>query len=463
MLELTPFFNDLAPVLGSNVGVFTEIVKGIYRISGGGVTMKNISRWTLKGCGYRTIQRFFSSSINWLGLNILLFQTAYFDCIDTDKERYVLALDETVEDKAGKKTHGVNWFYSSIAAKVIRSISSHVISIIDTKKEKSFVLTHEQTIKPVKKTKRKKVVTPKKSKKGGKKDQNGKKRKSPGRPKGSKNKQNVKSEGLLYNSFEKLLTKVLPLLQIIGLNIGYVLGDGAYGNKTCCLIAMENGLNLISKLNRNTGLYLPYSGVYSGRGRKKKYGDRINYQKIPVNYLTSSSLDDGIKTYIYQIKGVWTKHIPCLLNVVIIVKTDVATEKSSRVVLFSTDVNLSGTTIIRFYSLRFQIEFNFRDAKQYFGLSDFKNIKEKQVNNAIGLSLFMDNFSLVLAEKAKEEWKEENVSILDLKAYFRAEKYLHDILNTLEIAPNTILNEDTFVDIMKIGAINRTKELVLTS
>lgn len=460
MLELTPLFNEFAPVLGTNVAVFSEIIKGIYRIGGGGVTMKNISRWTSKGCSYRTIQRFFSSSINWLALNILLFQCAYFDCIDTSKERYVLALDETVEDKAGKKTYGVNWFYSSIASKVIRSISSHVISIVDTKKEKSFVLTHEQTVKEVKKPKRKTAVKPKKSKRKGKQNQQ---KKSPGRPKGSKNKQNVKSEGLLYSSFEKLLTTVLPLLQIIGLNLGYVLGDGAYGNKTCCLIALENSLHLVSKLNRNTGLYLPYAGKYSGRGRKRKYGNKIDYQDIPYNYLISSSLEDGVHTCIYQIKGVWTKHIPCLLNVVIIVKTDIKTKKSGRVVLFSTDVELAGKTIIRFYSLRFQIEFNFRDAKQYFGLSDFKNIKEKQVNNAIGLSLFMDNISLVLAEKAKQEWEEENVSILDLKAYFRAEKYLHEILNTLQISPNTILNEEAFADIMKIGAINRTKELVLTS
>jgi len=454
MLELTPFFNELAPVLGSNVGIFTEIVKGIYRIGGGGVTMKNISRWTSKGCSYRTIQRFFSFSTDWLALNILLFQSAYFDIID--QERYVLVFDETVEDKAGQQTHGVNWFFSSIAGKVIRSISSHVISIVDTKKEKSFVLTHEQTIKPIKKRKSKKAVKPKSSKKRTKK-------KFPGRPKGSKNKQNVKSEGLLFKSFESLLTLVLPLLQAIGLSIGYVLGDGAYGNKTCCLIALENGLHLISKLNRNTGLYLPYAGPYSGRGRKRKYGEKIDYEKIPENYLISTSVEDGIKTCIYQIKGIWTKHIPCFLNVVIIVKKDVETGKSGRVVLFSTDVKLAGTTIIQFYSLRFQIEFNFRDAKQYFGLSDFKNIKETQVKNAIGLSLFMANLSLVLAEKAKEEWHEENVSILDLKAHFRAEKYLHDILNTLEISPNTILNEDTFAEILKIGAINRSKKTVLTS
>ena len=67
----------------------------------------------------------------------------------------------------------------------------------------------------------------------------------------------------------------------------------------------------------------------------------------------------------------------------------------------------------------------------------------------------MDNISMILMEQAKQEWKEEKVSIQDLKAYFRAEKYLADILNTLEIPESIILNQVAFDDIRKIGAINR--------
>ena len=59
-------------------------------------------------------------------------------------------------------------------------------------------------------------------------------------------------------------------------------------------------------------------------------------------------------------------------------------------------------------------------------------------------------------EQAKTQWNEETVSIQDIKAYFRAEKYLHDILNTLEIGFNSIIIQQEFEDILKIGAINRT-------
>ncbi|MEN0047520.1 MAG: hypothetical protein AAF806_10725 [Bacteroidota bacterium] len=57
-------------------------------------------------------------------------------------------------------------------------------------------------------------------------------------------------------------------------------------------------------------------------------------------------------------------------------------------VLFSTDLTLQAEQIITF-ALRFQIEFNFRDAKQYFGLADFKNIKQQQVQNAVFLWIIL--------------------------------------------------------------------------
>jgi putative transposase len=49
--------------------------------------------------------------------------------------------------------------------------------------------------------------------------------------------------------------------------------------------------------------------------------------------------------------------------------------------------------LIDFYSLRFQIEFNFRDAKQFWGLEDFMNVSQAAVTNAANLSLFMVDVS----------------------------------------------------------------------
>ena len=48
----------------------------------------------------------------------------------------------------------------------------------------------------------------------------------------------------------------------------------------------------------------------------------------------------------------------------------VPTQRKRYAVLFSTDVDLDPRTLYRYYKARFQVEFLFRDAKQFTGLSD---------------------------------------------------------------------------------------------
>jgi hypothetical protein len=82
--------------------------------------------------------------------------------------------------------------------------------------------------------------------------------------------------------------------------------------------------------------------------------------------------------------------------------------------------------MILYYRLRFQIEFTFRDAKQYWGLEDFMNIKATQVKNAANISMFMVNLSRFLTEQ-----NAANVapSILDIKIRSQSAFYLDLILD----------------------------------
>lgn len=433
MLELT-FLEGLQPYLTVNIAILHEVIQSIYCVSGGGVTMKNLSRWTCNKGSYRNIQRLYASPIDWLSLNIYLITSCYFG--NQFSGEYLLAVDETVEGKSRKKTWGISSFYSSIVGKPIRSVSFHAISLVEVVSGKSFMLEVSQNIKKVAEEV---AAKPKHSR--------------PGRPKGSKDKNKQKSKGLIYEGFALLLEKVLPVLHNF-IKVKYVVADGSYGNKTGCIIAQENGLELISKLNRNTGLYLPYDGSYAGKGRKRKYGKKINYDNLPTKNLVSSTCEGGVRENIYQFKEIWTTHMPYKINVIVITKTVIKSGKVSRVVLFSTCLEIDAKTLKKYYSLRFQIEFNFRDAKQYFGLSDFKNTKERQLTNAVGLAFFMGNISLILQKQAKQKWKIDEVSIQDLKAYFRGYKYAFSIFNTLQKDQNTIFNPIDFKDTLSIGAIH---------
>ncbi len=129
---------------------------------------------------------------------------------------------------------------------------------------------------------------------------------------------------------------------------------------------------MISKLRYDSALYFPYRGPYSGRGPRKKYGKKLDCRHIPVKYLKETRVDKEIETKMYQM-ALWHKKFSDLLNIVVIVKTNVKTHKVAHVVLFSSDLELSSHLVMDYYRLRFQIEFNFRDAKQYWGLEDFRS------------------------------------------------------------------------------------------
>ncbi len=72
---------------------------------------------------------------------------------------------------------------------------------------------------------------------------------------------------------------------------------------------------------------------------------------------------------------------------VVVIKTHLATSKRGHAVLFSTVLDLTADQLVDYYSLRFQIEFTFRDGKQYWGLDDFMTDHPMPVTNAVNLTL----------------------------------------------------------------------------
>ena len=108
------------------------------------VTTLSIAR--ISSISYRTVQRFYASTdMNWLLINLLLFRAFVYQ----PGKIYLLAADETVEDKAGKHTYGISHFYSSIIQKAIRSVSFLAIVIIDVEaKNHSLSLVNNSLLTP---------------------------------------------------------------------------------------------------------------------------------------------------------------------------------------------------------------------------------------------------------------------------------------------------------------------------
>lgn len=279
--------------------------------------------------------------------------------------------------------------------------------------------------------------------------------KPPGRPPGSRNKdqQELKLSDELVR-INTLLTTLLKLLRVF-VGIKYLALDGHFGHPQAVLMVRQNDLHLISKLRKDAALYEPYEGGYSGRGPKRKYGARLNYEQLPTNYLQQSETQGDLCTQYYQGRFLHPQFGQAL-NAVIIVKTNVKTQKVGHVILFSSDQELGWEKLVDYYSLRFQIEFNFRDAKQHFGLEDFMNTSATGVENAANLSFLLVNMSAkLLADSDPSE-----VGVLDLKTRFRSCKYALEAIKMLLEKPETVLSPAAIADvkerISQLGRIHRT-------
>ena len=118
--------------------------------------------------------------------------------------------------------------------------------------------------------------------------------------------------------------------------------------------------------------------------------------------------------------NVWQKKLADLLHSVVIVTTNLTTQAVAHVVLFSSDLDLSYAQLIDYYRLRCQLECNFRDAKQYWGLEDCMTIKHTPVYHSANLTMFMVHVSHAVMRPRRTQGPA--CSVNDLKAWCRSQK-----------------------------------------
>ena len=437
MPAILPFLLCLQPeVTLTTIRQLSRIALAMLDMTGR-VTMLGIARWTGDSGSYRTVQRLFHTIIPWASLFWLFFRTQLFHA----DEIYLLAGDETVVTKAGKHTPGLDRFFAGLYGKPVPGLAFFTLSLISTKARRSFPIAVEQVLRtPEEKAaaRTKSAATPACKRK-------------PGRPKGSTT--TAKTTVTLTPELTRLQAMSGALLTRIGglLPLTYLVVDGHFGNNNALQMTRQCHLHLISKLRSDSALYLPYDGPYAGRGPHRIYGDKINPRSMPTGLLRQTTVDNGIETRIYQLEARHTTFAQPL-NVVVLVKTNLTTQAQAHVLLFSSDLALPFATLIDYYGLRFQLEFNFREAKQYWGLEDFMAIHPTAVTNAANLSLFMVN----LVERVLQDLRPRHpaISVLDLKAHCRGAKYVEETLKLLPEPPEPLLLARIFTTIVGIGRIH---------
>lgn len=327
-----------------------------------------------------------------------------------------MAGDEVVISKAGKATHGRGRFYSSLAQRPINSVS-----LIDVQQRRSYPLQIEQRESPILVDK---PLTPPI-------------RRQRGRPTGSKN--HVESVPALTPDLTLLQRMVTAITaRLAPLTVQYMVLDGHFGNYPATYAVRSSGLQIISKLHLDAMLYWPYTGPKPPRGPMPRYGHKLDYTHLPPETLRHTVMEGLYRIDTYQVTA-FHKAFSDALNVVVVVKTHLKTGQHAYIVLFSSYLDLTAHQIATYYSLRFQIEFNFRDAKQYWGLDDFMNVQLVPVTNAVNLAFFIVNLSAVMLKPYRHD--QPDFSVLDLRGQFRARRYLEA---TIKMLPDSARSRFSF-------------------
>jgi DDE superfamily endonuclease len=436
-MDLVALFQCLGPhVTVTTLRQFHRIAFALLVMTGR-VTMLGLARWAGPGGSYRTVQRFFSTVLPWATLFWVFFRQHLYRPGDV----YLLAGDEVVVTKAGQHTHGLDRFFASLYGKPVPGLAFFTLSLVSTQERRAFPLHVEQVVRS---DAEKAASQAKAAAKRQKQPQPSTDQRRRGRPKGSKNKN--KTEVTLTPELGRIKSMITALQQRIAAHkaLTYLVLDGHFGNHNALHTARECHLHLISKLRSDSALYVPYTGLYAGRGPHRTYGSKLDYRSIPEKYLKATSLDGHLQTRIYQ-APLLHKEFSQALNVIIIVKMNLQTHAWAHVILFSSDLHLPYDMLRDYYCLRFQIEFNFRDAKQYWGLEDFMNVTETAVTNAANLAVFMVNVSHRLLRDLRQS--DPAAGILDLKAQCRGYKYVTETIKMLPETPTPILLAQIFTKV----------------
>src|SRR5215211_5072726 len=142
-MDIVALFQCLRPSLPSTTWRQLSRIALALLVMTGRVTMLGISRWAGKGGSYRTVQRFFSTVIPWA----ILFWVFFRHHVHCPDDVYLAAGDDVIVTKAGKHTHGLDRFCSSLYGKPVPGLAFFTLSLVSVQNRRSFPMRVEQVVR----------------------------------------------------------------------------------------------------------------------------------------------------------------------------------------------------------------------------------------------------------------------------------------------------------------------------
>ena len=322
----------------------------------GKVNFRNLSRYSC--LSEKTYRRHFRRGFNFPQFN------QYFLKLLNPERTVIAIIDGSFLRKRGKKTEGRAYFYNSIAGKAEQGLEISVISIVEVETHLSYSLRVQQT------PSRSQTEPPKNTPTFAKK-----------KPKQRKKQvsQTLKPDITRVDDYAKHLKNTRSLFPK---SVRYLVADGYYYRSKFWETVRELNLDFIGKLRVDADLRYLYTGEQKKRGAPRKYDGKVDIHDLSrLNFV--KEIKTGVSLYTLV---VWSCCLNCQICLICISEVQ-AKGKIKTALLFSTDINLPAEQILEYYQARFQIEFIFRDAKQFTGLSDCQSPDTKRLDFHFNASL----------------------------------------------------------------------------
>lgn len=326
----------------------------------GHATFRNLSRYS--AYHERTFARWYARDFDFVALN----KAAILQVIPPAHEQ-ALVIDASFVPKSGKKTYGLDHFWNGSQSRAEKGLEISALAWLDLSDHCAYCLSVEQTP-------------------------------SPGE---SPERESTRMDGYLEQ-----LTRVVSAQHLHHLR--YVIADGYYSKQKFLRGVRALGLEQIGKLRIDANLRSLYQGPQrSGPGRPKLYDGKVNWEDL-TRFIPVETDNDEIVLY-HQV--LHHGQFQCNLRVVVVVDT----KHRRRAVLFSTEVALDALTLSRYYKARVQLEFLFRDAKQFTGLTDCQARSQAKLHFHFNASLS----AVTLAKLEARQQHGEAVSVFSMASLKR--------------------------------------------
>ncbi len=335
---LEQIFNKLTGTTKWQLDFFIEIFNLIYSIQGR-FNFQNLTRYS--ELNESTFRRNFQKFFDWLDFNFQLLQLAGLDL----EGEVIAAFDCSYIPKSGSKTFGIDRFWSGCMGRAVKGLELSLVCLIDVRTKRAWALDAMQT------------------------------------PSGLSKKEKDENKTRIDFYLEQLDKCIDKLLKI-----KYFVADGYYAKSKVFKHITAMDKHLITKLRPDANLRHLYKGnKRKGRGRPKQYAGKVNFDTLK-KWTFEGCLQTDIEIYSIVVNS---PRFSRNLKVVMFYNT----KTYKHVLLACTDLDLGAFTIVEYYRLRFKIEFLFRDAKQFTGLTHCQARSKEKIDFHFNLSLAAVNMA----------------------------------------------------------------------